>query len=134
MQLINKTSPGEFGQDIFSLRATYFQGRVPKSVNMHWRRFAVPTIPVDDPKAFDEWVRARWLEKDELMDVIEKTGRFPADSASDKMEGSSHGPVLLETEVRQSHFFEFLSICAPLATFAVILNIILKLWRISRDI
>ncbi|KAF8533795.1 hypothetical protein BDD12DRAFT_863490, partial [Trichophaea hybrida] len=32
----------------FTLYSTFFQGRPPKSVNMHWRRFAVKDIPLTD--------------------------------------------------------------------------------------
>lgn len=46
---------------------------------MHWRRFAVADIPLDDQNEFDEWLRARWAEKDKLMDQYFETGRFPSD-------------------------------------------------------
>lgn len=68
-----------FGQDYFTLYATYFEGRPPKSVNMYWRRFAVKDIPVTDPAAFEIWLRERWIEKDNLIDFYMENGRFPED-------------------------------------------------------
>lgn len=72
---------GEYGQDIFSLRSMYFQGRRPKSVNMYWRRFKVSEIPMDDAKAFEIWLRDRWTEKDDLIELFVQQGRFPANDA-----------------------------------------------------
>jgi lysocardiolipin and lysophospholipid acyltransferase len=46
---------------------------------MHWRRFAVSTIPVADADKFDEWLRERWAEKDVLLDYFHKNDAFPAD-------------------------------------------------------
>merc|ERR1719284_1707770 len=48
----------------FGLSSTYFQGRPPKSVNLYWRRFRVSDIPLDDPKAFGDWLLAEWYKKD----------------------------------------------------------------------
>lgn len=45
---------------------------------MYWRRFAVADIPLDDQQEFDAWLRARWTEKDELLDEYFETGRFPS--------------------------------------------------------
>lgn len=71
---------GKFGQDYFTLSSTYFQGRPPKSVNMHWRRFAVSSIPISDPHLFELWIRQRWTEKDDLLEYYMLNGRFPEDS------------------------------------------------------
>ena len=57
---------GTFAQDIFTVGASYLGGRPPKSVNMYWRRFRINTIPLDDPKKFELWLRLRWREKDKL--------------------------------------------------------------------
>jgi len=71
---------GKFGQDFFTLYSTYFEGRPPKSVNMHWRRFAISSIPIDDPVKFELWLREKWTEKDDLMEHYIQTGRFPEDN------------------------------------------------------
>lgn len=73
---------GEFGQDIFTLRSTYFQGRPPKSVHMHWRRFHTSQIPLGE-KEFADWLNERWREKDDLIEHYVQTGRFPADEGSE---------------------------------------------------
>lgn len=38
-------------------------------------------IPLDDQKEFDDWLRARWTEKDQLLDHYFETGRFPSELA-----------------------------------------------------
>ncbi|KAL4890424.1 hypothetical protein BDV59DRAFT_194976 [Aspergillus ambiguus] len=70
---------GSYPDKYFTLRSTYLQGRPPTSVNMYWRRFAVADIPLDDQKDFDAWLRARWTEKDQLLDEYFETGRFPTE-------------------------------------------------------
>lgn len=110
--------------DYFTLRSTYFQGRPPKSVNMHWRRFAISSIPVKDPQAFDEWVVARWREKDELLETFYNTGRFPADPAQrDSKDGG-----YIETEVKLKNWAEIGQIFVVLAAIALVANVFAKLW------
>ncbi len=48
---------------------------------MHWRRFQVSKIPLDDQTEFEVWLTARWAEKDQLMDQYFETGRFPSELA-----------------------------------------------------
>jgi lysocardiolipin and lysophospholipid acyltransferase len=114
-------SKGKMAPDYFTLRSTYFQGRPPKSVNMHWRRFAVSSIPINDPVAFEQWVLARWKEKDELLETFYNTGRFPADI--DQKAGG-----YIETEVRLKSRLEIGQIFVVLATLALICNVVGKLW------
>lgn len=80
---------------------------------MHWRRFAVADIPLDDQKEFEEWLRARWAEKDELMDVFFETGRFPSELAGsiEATKGTKEQQVaasagFVECYVRLNHWFE----------------------------
>ncbi|KAI5784998.1 acyltransferase-domain-containing protein [Peziza echinospora] len=75
---------GKFGQDYFTLYSTYFEGRPPKSVNMYFRRFKLVDIPVDNEEEFTIWLRARWVEKDNLVDFYVKYGRFPDDDELDQ--------------------------------------------------
>ncbi|KAJ9642984.1 hypothetical protein H2199_004506 [Coniosporium tulheliwenetii] len=127
---------GLFGQDIFTLRSTYFQGRPPKSVNMHWRRFAVASIPLDDPKEFEEWVHQRWVEKDELIEHFLQHGRFPADEGRDNLQnGSTSGQVkvgagYIETEVKPVHPLEFLQMFVPVAAVLLVINVCYKVWHL----
>ncbi|OCK77271.1 acyltransferase-domain-containing protein [Lepidopterella palustris CBS 459.81] len=130
--------PGQFGQDIFTLRGTYFEGRPPKSVNMHWRRFAMSSIPIDDIKEFEDWLLQRWIEKDEILDQFVKTGRFPADSGEGiiahggglighgkiNTEGAGH----IETSVKASNPLEILQMFVPLVTLFLIVNVFRKLY------
>lgn len=116
-------SIGEYGQDIFTLRASFIEGRPPKSVNMYWRRFALSSIPLDDARIFEEWLREKWVEKDALLDLYMQTGRFPGIDEPDQMKGKSQGsPSHIETSVRQRHWWEigqifvgFLALTLPMA-------------------
>ena len=127
-------SRDKYGQDIFTLRASFFQGRPPRSVNMYWRRFAVSSIPLDDPQQFDGWIRQRWIEKDELLEFYMQHGRFPptaASAAADEGAGSrdggrTHGYV--ETEVRQRHWWEMGQIYACVVLVAVVGKLMAGLW------
>jgi Acyltransferase C-terminus len=116
-------SRGQYAQDIFTFRTAYFEGKPPKSVNMYWRRFALSSIPLDDPKAFEVWLRARWMEKDALIEAYYQHGRFPADRGAHKtpegkiIRGAGH----IETEVKSNYWFEFLQIFAPVGLLAMVL-------------
>lgn len=47
---------------------------------MHWRRFAISSIPISDPVEFELWIRQRWAEKDDLLEYYMQNGRFPEDN------------------------------------------------------
>jgi Acyltransferase C-terminus len=116
-------SRGEYAQDIFTVKTAYFEGQPPKSVNMYWRRFALSSIPIDDPVAFEVWLRARWMEKDGLIEAYHRYGRFPADRGAHKtregriIRGAGH----IEAEVKSDSWYEFLQIFAPVGLFALVL-------------
>jgi 1-acyl-sn-glycerol-3-phosphate acyltransferase len=112
--------PGSYGQDIFGLRSVYFQGRPPKSVNMHWRRFAIKDIPYDDHDKMYEWVLQRWREKDELIETFMKTGKFSADAEGVEIEGGKQESRYINTEVKPRSPFEFLAMFGPVVTAALI--------------
>ena len=124
---------GKFGQDYFTLFSTYFEGRPPKSVNMHFRRFRISEIPIHDQKEFDLWLRERWIEKDNLMEYYNRHGRFPEDedektdgspaaaggirkrnvgSGTDETSEKWGGPV--ETEVKLESVWEIFSVYSTL--------------------
>ncbi|CAD6592195.1 MAG: hypothetical protein ASARMPRED_006106 [Alectoria sarmentosa] len=114
---------GEFAQDIFTVGASYFGGRPPKSVNMYWRRFRVSSIPLDDPKIFELWLRSRWIEKDKFIEDYLRTGRFPADQGASK---NSKGETIrgvghIEAEIKPKYWYEFLQVFAPIGLFALVL-------------
>ena len=113
----------EYAQDIFTLRSTYFQGRPPKSVNMHWRRFRIKDIPIDDADAMHEWTLERWREKDAMIDAFLATGKFPADKEAVTIEGGPGGKLktaYINTDVRPSSPFEFLGIFVPVLAATVV--------------
>ena len=114
---------GQFAQDIFTVGASYFGGRPPKSVNMYWRRFRLSSIPLDDPKVFELWLRRRWMEKDKFIEDYLRTGRFPSDqgigknSKGETIRGAGH----IEAEIKPKYWYEFLQVFAPIGLFALIL-------------
>lgn len=116
---------GQYAQDIFTLKAGYMEGRPPKSVNMHFRRFAVKDIPIHDDRAFELWLRARWREKDVMIEQYYRTGKLPADFGGTKYKSGKilRGCGHMEVPIRASHWYEFLQIFAPMGILAMILYI-----------
>jgi 1-acyl-sn-glycerol-3-phosphate acyltransferase len=102
---------GQYAQDIFTLKASYLEGRPPKSVSMYWRRFKISCIPIDNPEAFDIWLRAHWTAKDKLLEGFVRTGRFPAET----------GSGFIETEVKAVRWYEFMQIFAPVGLVGLVL-------------
>ncbi|KIX97493.1 uncharacterized protein Z520_06945 [Fonsecaea multimorphosa CBS 102226] len=116
---------GQYAQDIFTLKAGYLEGRPPKSVSMHWRRFAVKEIPLHNDRAFELWLRARWREKDVMIEEYYQTGKLPADYGATKYKSGKvlRGCGHMEVPIRASHWYEFLQIFAPMGILAMILYI-----------
>jgi lysocardiolipin and lysophospholipid acyltransferase len=122
--LTTSSRRGQYGQDIYSLRAQYFEGRSPPSVSMYWRRFAIADIPVDeDAKVFEAWLRQKWDEKDQLLEQYQQTGRFPADDGNAdvaKADGSTEtkigreGHQYIETGIKNKYLLEFMVVYVPL--------------------
>ncbi|KAF2269127.1 acyltransferase-domain-containing protein [Lojkania enalia] len=127
--------PGQFGQDIFTLRTSFFEGRPPKSVNMHWRRFHIDSIPLNNSKAFEVWLRNRWREKDYMLEYFNRNNRFPAEDFwkdhlnMDKSSGSNSlrdvpkPAVTIETEVKSGNWNEFVKIFAPITSIMMALTV-----------
>jgi hypothetical protein len=114
---------GYYGQDVLSLRGVYLQGRLPTSVNMHWRRFRFSDIPIHDEVSFEKWLLARWREKDELLQYFQVNGRFAADTdVKAPLVGSS-----IETEVKPVIWFEWGQIFVPFALAILLVNVALKI-------
>jgi lysocardiolipin and lysophospholipid acyltransferase len=119
-------SRGEFGEELFTLSSTYLRGQPPKSVNFYWKRFRLADIPLEDQEKFDEWLRERWYEKDELIEQYITTGRFPPSPSDAVTKGH---PGFLETEVRPRHRFEFLQIFIVLGVVVLVQNLLSKMWQ-----
>ncbi len=101
---------------------------------MYWQRFAISEIPLDDSKAFEEWLLRRWREKDELLELYYNTGRFPSDDVHES-DGEPGGDAVIgagyiNTEVRLAHLWEVGHIFVVLAAFAMMANIIAKMWNL----
>ena len=122
------TSPDHYGSELFTLRSVYFQGRQPKSVNMHWRRFKVSEIPTGDQKAMEAWILDRWQEKDEMLDHYLREGRFPAEADVVKVNGVGKPKEnYVETEVRPANPLEFFQIFVPVLATAFVGRILVKM-------
>ncbi|EWC47699.1 hypothetical protein DRE_02899 [Drechslerella stenobrocha 248] len=134
----------KYGQDIFTLRAQYLQGRPPKSVNLHFRRFRISNIPYNDTPSFDKWMRDRWAEKDEMMETYMTTGRLPGDEG--EIDVVANGGIekpgrkvgkteagrdnVIETEVKLRSWLEVPRMYAVLGIALLTLNITSKIWAI----
>ena len=108
---------------------------------MYWRRFAVSSIPTDDPKQFETWLLDQWRIKDALLEQYIQNGRFPADDGHDSdgepaINGHPGAKVLkgagfIETEVKLAHWYEIGQIFVVLAAFALVFNIGAKVWNLG---
>jgi len=121
--LADKFRRGEYGQDYYTLRSMYLRGQPPPSVNMHWRKFPVKDIPLDDAEKFDVWLRERWYEKDALMEEFLVNGRFPGTPVDSEED-------FIETEVKLSHWWEVGNIFVVLAALGLIINLIGRAWGV----
>ncbi|CAD6593130.1 MAG: hypothetical protein ASARMPREDX12_006854 [Alectoria sarmentosa] len=97
---------GQYGQDIFTLRSTYFERHPQAPIHMHWRRFKISDIPLETLEDFHVWLIERWNDKEALLDEHSKTGHFP----SSINQGKS-----ITTEVKLGRWWEIWQLGAVLA-------------------
>lgn len=100
---------------------------------MYWRRLAIADMPLDDPEKFELWLRERWHEKDLMLEHFVEHGSFPSDKAAINgavIEGGAKDDVV-ETEVKLGHWYEVFNIFIMLATFALIANMLARIWSKS---
>ncbi|SCV70800.1 BQ2448_3562 [Microbotryum intermedium] len=120
-----------YAQSYYTLHSIFAASQGPDQVSIHLRKINLADIPIgnvdrsltpvqlDDAltakerKAFDEWLRARWTEKDELMDGYYKSGAFEAKDSQ-----------RTEWPIKVTSWDDWLSIAAQL--FALY-----ALWRVS---
>jgi len=100
--------PGEFGQDVYSLKSLYIKSQKAPIAHIHWRRFDANSIPVGDDGAFDHWLYERWAEKDELLEHFQQHGCFPADDG------------YFESEIRMNSVLEVSQILASALAVLVV--------------
>ena len=114
---------GEYAQDIYTLQAQYGQNKPPKCLHMHWRRFHISTVPLEDPIAFELWLRARWIEKDYLIEHFYKNGRFPMDTGVTKTAKGvrRRGAGLIQTTIRAQKWHDYLQTFAPIGLLGLVL-------------
>lgn len=105
------------------MKASFLEGKPPKTVNMYWRRWHIRDIPIHNDKAFDIWLRARWTEKDLLIENFLRNGRFPADTGANKLPTGKvqRGAGYLQTRLQSNHWYEFLQIFAPIGLLSLVL-------------
>lgn len=96
-----------YAQTYYSLQSIYTAHQGPPTVHIHLRQYDLANVPIgtvpqlpsvgggvkqegyvspvelderltaEERKTFDEWVRARWTEKDLLLDQFYESGEFP---------------------------------------------------------
>lgn len=106
----------------------YLRGQPPPSVNMHWRRFAIKDIPLDDHEAFDQWLKQRWIEKDDLMEYYLTSGKFPGSPPTDGAVNGNVKEEWIETEVKLAHWWEIGNIFVILGALALVFNLLARIW------
>lgn len=116
---------GKYGEEFFGLSSTYFQGRPPKSVNLYWRRFRVSDIPLDDPKAFGDWLLAEWYKKDALLEQYQQTERFPP------MVGAKADYVV--TSVRLRSWWEIMQIFSIVGLLGLIWRNVVQAYALAQS-
>ena len=121
------TPKNGYAQDFFTLRSTFLQGRPPKSVSLHWRRFAVADIPVNDEEKFAAWLEQRWREKDDMLEHFYETGSFPMNNtASEKASGKVRS---IETKVKLNSWAELAQPYVVVLTVCLLINIVRQFWN-----
>ena len=98
-----------FAAQKYTLRSMFFEGKPPKKVHMHWRRFLIKDIP-SEPKEFEQWLYARFVEKDKMLLNFYANGDFEAKHS-------------VETTIGLRHWSEILDIWTPLASLGLLSNI-----------
>ncbi|KAM0786828.1 hypothetical protein ACM66B_002257 [Microbotryomycetes sp. NB124-2] len=110
-------APTSYPEDHYSL-SIWFKQAPPPAVHVHVRQYNVlREVPlgdlsnvekgdgsVEERQVFDQWLRDRWQEKDNLMKAFATKGRFDA-STEDKQEKSASDSV--EWDVKLRHSWEF---------------------------
>jgi hypothetical protein len=103
---------------------------------MYWRRFAVSSIPLDNAQEFEQWIRKRWLEKDDLLELYMRTGRFPPNKQGKSLGVENGAPAVggvasgyIETEVRQRRWWECGQIFVHMIAFGFLVISLSKGWH-----
>ena len=116
-----------YGQDVFTLKSSFLEGRPPKSVNIFWRRFKISDIPLDNDQAFSRWLMNRWREKDYILEYFHKFGHFPAEDAMKALvavrgKRTPQHARFISTSVQGRGWKEFMEIFEPFTSTATALS------------
>ncbi|KAG9232551.1 acyltransferase-domain-containing protein [Amylocarpus encephaloides] len=127
---------GEFGEEVYTLQSIYLQGRPPPSISMYWRCFAVKDIPIKSQPEFEDWLRDRWHEKDKLMEQYLVTGSFPGfpPAIQNNETNGVRKEAFVESKPRLAFWWEVGYIYLPLATYALLLNLVWKFWLMAAHV
>lgn len=117
-----------YAQDYFSIQSVFGLGIPPRTVHFHLRSIPLDKVPLgtvrssarqkhvaeeltdDDRREFEEWLRAEWRGKDDLMGHFGETGRF---------ESGPQGEVKFEIRMRRKDWAMLLSVPCGLIFFFV---------------
>lgn len=118
-----------YAQDYFSIQSVFGLGIPPRTVHFHLRQIPLDRVPIgtvrssarpkhiaeeisaDEKRAFEEWLRAEWRRKDDLMGQFGATGRF---------EAGRQGVVEFEVKMRRKDWAMLVSVPVGLAFFIVL--------------
>lgn len=125
-----------YAQDYFSIQSVFGFGIPPRTVHFHLRQIPLETVPIgtvrtsarpkhiaeeisqDEKREFEEWLRAEWRRKDELMGRFGETGQF-VDPGEKKQGGGGGGVVEFEVRMRKKDWAMLVSVPLGLAAWIV---------------
>lgn len=80
--------PHEYGEDVFTLKGSYFLGMGPKRVHYYIKGWKISDIPLgeetddiddvslEDVEKFEQWLFGVWYQKDKLLEGFYERGSF----------------------------------------------------------
>ena len=131
--------PGEYGEDIYTLKRHYLKGYGPKEINYHLRGWKLSEIPlgeetedIDDVSSedlvkFEEWLFKVWYEKDRMLDQFYKLGSF-VDPKSEV--NYTAGKVAENTVVADFRINSIADIVGSFASLTIVILILRIIWMI----
>lgn len=100
-------------------------------MNLHWRKFAITKIPLENQTLFDKWLQDTWHEKDALLESYLESGRFPGEESAIRGAAiKSPEENFIETEVKLGNILELFSSFRILATFAMVIWLAIRSWSV----
>ncbi|CUM45114.1 uncharacterized protein AC631_00929 [Debaryomyces fabryi] len=129
--------PGEYGEDIYTLKSHYLKGYGPEKISYHLRGWKLSEIPLgeetediddvspEDLVKFEEWLFKVWYEKDRMLDQFYKHGSF-VDPKSDVI--YTPGKVAENTVVADFRINGISDIIGSFASITIILLLLRIIW------